>query len=542
LLEADAAVRNRDSAVRPFSAFIVGWLAFIIGSAAATEPVNRTPPPLRAKPPGPELFAGTNIWAFTINIDAPNMQSLRQKPRTWAQATVWLGKENYGTVGVHIKGSQGSLQSIDERPSLTLSFNKFVPGRRCHGLRKLHLNNTAEDPSFMTEILCGELCRQAGLPAARAGHATLQLNGRRLGLYVFKEGLTTEFLAQYFRRTDGNLYDGGFQKDVDEVMERIHGDGPDDQSDRLALVAAAWERDPARQWKRLQEVLDVDRFISLLAITTLTWNWDGYPMARNNYRIYHDTETDKLVFIPHGLDQMFWEPQGTIYPRMNALVSAAVLRAPEARRLYRQRLAELHANIFQENVLTNRVNQLAAFIQPYLPNASAEAAKLRRQISGRAQSIAEQLRLPEPQPVTFVNNEASVKSWSKLGAGNVATLEELRVEGERRVLRIQAQGRTSAGWVTRLWLPVGTYEFSARVKVREVVATGGDRSSGAGVRSTASRLATRRLTGNSDWEELRCRLVARPPEDMAELVCELRNASGEVWFDLDSLKLRRITP
>jgi hypothetical protein len=501
-----------------------------------------SPQPLRAKAPGPELFAGTNVWPFIITIDSANMQSLRQQPRTWAKATVWLGKESYGTVGVHIKGSQGSLQGIDERPSLTLSFNKFVPGRRCHGLRKLHLNNTAEDPSFMTEILCGELCRQAGLPAARAGHATLQLNGRRLGLYVVKEGLTTEFLAQYFRRTDGNLYDGGFQKDVNEVMERIHGDGPDDQNDRLALVAAAGERDPARQWKRLQEVLDVDRFISLLAITTLTWNWDGYPMARNNYRIYHDPETGKLVFIPHGLDQMFWEPQGTIYPRMNAMVAAAVLRAPEARQLYRQRLAQLHASIFQENTLTNRVNELAALIQPYLPNTPAQAAKLRQQITGRARSIAEQLRLPEPQPVSFVDNQASVKGWSKLGASDSTTLEELRVESSRRVLCVRAAARTTAGWVTRLWLPGGTYEFTARVKVHEVVGSSSDRSSGAGLRSMASRLPGRRLTGDSDWEDLRCRLVARPPEDMAELICELRSASGEAWFDLDSLKLRRMAP
>jgi spore coat protein H len=533
-------VRKGYSAMRRILVFTVGLLAFISGSVAATELPNRSPQPPRPKAPGAELFAGTNVWAFSITIDSLNMQSLRRQPRAWAKGTVLLGKETYPNVGIHIKGSQGSLQAIDERPSLTLSFNKFVAGRRCHGLRKLHLNNTAEDPSFMTEVLCGELCRQAGLPAARAGHATLQLNGQRLGLYVVKEGLTTEFLAQYFRRTDGNLYDGGFQKDVDQVMERIHGDGPDEQKDRLALVDAAWERDPARQWKRLQEVLDIDRFISLLAITTLTWNWDGYPMARNNYRIYHDPETDKLVFIPHGLDQMFWEPQGTIYPRMNALVAAAVLRIPEARQLYRQRLAQLHADIFQENVLTNRVNELAALIQPYLPNAFAQAAKLRQQISGRAKSVAEQLGLPEPQPMTFVDNEAALKGWNRLGASAVAVLDELRVETSRSILRIRATARTTAGWITRVWLPAGTYEFSARVKAHQVVGSGNDRNSGVGVHSTASRLPTRRLMGDSEWEDLRCRLVVRSPEAIVEFLCELRSASGEAWFDLDSLKLRRL--
>src|SRR5262249_16489364 len=158
----------------------------------------------------------------------------------------------------------------------------------------------------------------------------------------------------------------------------------------------------------------------------------------------------------------------------------------------------------------------------------------------RAQSIAEQLRMPEPQPVTFVDNEVSVKSWSKLGASNSTALEELRVEQTRRVLRVQAQGRTTAGWVTRLWLPTGTYEFMARAEVREVVTGAGARNAGAGLRSPMSRWPSRRLTGNSEWEELRCRLVVRSTEDMVELVCDLRNASGEVWFDLDSLKLKRL--
>jgi hypothetical protein len=35
-----------------------------------------------------------------------------------------------------------------------------------------------------------------------------------LGLYVLKEGFTPDFLTCFFRRADGNLYDGGFLKDV----------------------------------------------------------------------------------------------------------------------------------------------------------------------------------------------------------------------------------------------------------------------------------------------------------------------------------------
>jgi spore coat protein H len=200
------------------------------------------------------------------------------------------------------------------------------------------------------------------------------------------------------------LYDGGFRTDINRPLERIAGEGPDDQADRLALLAAAREPDLAGRWVRLQKLLDMDRFISLLAMSTITWNWDGYPMAKNNYRIYHDPLTDKMVFIPHGLDQMFWEAQGSIYPPMRGLVAAAVMATPEGRKLYRERLADLHAKVFRVSVLHQRIDALVTRIRPYKSDAAQQGARLKAQITARWNSISEQLQRPEPVRKTRVNN------------------------------------------------------------------------------------------------------------------------------------------
>ena len=357
--------------------------------AAAAEPV----PP---SPPGAELFACTSVLAFCVDIGEEGTESLRQQPRESVKATLRYGGAVFPDVAVHIKGSQGSVQSIDDRPALTVSFNKHFPTRRFRGLRKIHFNNEAEDPTFLTDVLCTELFRGAGVPAARAGYATLQLNGRPLGLYVLKEGLTREFLAQHFKQTGGNLYDGGFQIDVNRSLELLQGPGPEGQPKLRALVAAAREPDISDRWSRLARVLDTERFARSLAMQTLTWNWDGYAMARNNYRIYHDPETDRLVFIPHGLDQMFWEPEGPIYPRMRGLVAAAFVGTTEGDRLYRDRLTELHTKLFQVDRLTRRVHALAALIKPFHPDVDVHAARLNGLIAGRIQSVAEQLQATAP--------------------------------------------------------------------------------------------------------------------------------------------------
>jgi hypothetical protein len=174
-------------------------------------------------------------------------------------------------------------------------------------------------------------------------------------------------------------------------MERIGGKGPDTQRDRSSLAAAAREPDPQRRWERLQKQLDTERFVSLLAVTTLTWNWDGYPMARNNYRVYHDPETDKMVFIPHGLDQMFWEPQGPIYPRMRGLVAAAVMGTPQGRAAYRARLQELNRDVFTIASIHSRIDELTARIVPYRADAQQQAARLKKLIAGRSKFVSRQL-------------------------------------------------------------------------------------------------------------------------------------------------------
>ncbi len=53
----------------------------------------------------------------------------------------------------------------------------------------------------------------------------------------------------------------------------------------------------------MEKLLDVDRFISYVVCEMITVDWDGYPSKCNNYRIYHDPKTNKITFIPSGMDQ-----------------------------------------------------------------------------------------------------------------------------------------------------------------------------------------------------------------------------------------------
>src|SRR5260221_12900960 len=159
---------------------------------------------------------------------------------------------------------------------------------------------------------------------------------------------------------------------------------------------------------RLDKVLDLDRFITFIALDVMMWDWDGYPMKPNNYRIYHDPDSDRLLFMPHGLDQMFWRPDGSIRPPMGGLVARSVLQTSEGQRRYRERMSQLLTNVFNADAITSRVQELAATIQPVMaegrffavPQHKQQVTMLCQHIAQRARIIEQKVGVPG-KPVKF---------------------------------------------------------------------------------------------------------------------------------------------
>lgn len=330
------------------------------------------------------IFDRPTLLRFQIEVASGDAESLRREPRKAVPAKVIVDGKEFPRVGVHIKGSQGSLRAFEDKPSLTLAFGKFDKDARFHGLRKIHLNNSVQDSTYLCEDLSGELFRRAGVPAARVAWATVELNGRKLGLFVLKEGFTKEFLRQYFPDGDGNLYDGGLHRDVNEPLERDSGEGVGNHSDLQALAAAASEPDVRSRWTKLQSTLDVDRFVSFMATEVLAGHIDGYSLMQNNYRIYFEPRTNHAVFLPHGMDRMFYEPTASLTPPMKALVARAVIETPEGAARYRRRVAELADQVFDPAWMTNRINAAVKLLEPVEPLVAREAGPLRERVIARA--------------------------------------------------------------------------------------------------------------------------------------------------------------
>lgn len=519
------------------------------GRRARRDPPRPTAPP-RANLP-------TNLWRLEINISVADANRLRSdfwhrgrppgQERTEVLARVVEGGVTYTNVALHLKGSAGSFRPFDDQPALTLNFSKHAPGQRFHGMGKLSLNNSVQDPTFICEALSRELFVAAGVPAPPATHATVVINGRDLGLYVAVEGWGKPFLRRHFPKVDGNLYDSGFVQDIVGQLEVNSGDQPEDRSDLEALIAAAREPDRARRWERLEAVLDMDRFITLLALEVMLCHWDGYSMNRNNYRIFHDRSTGKLVFMPHGMDQLFGGrrtgPDLPILPPMQGMVARSVLSTPAGRKRYLARMQELVDTQFKVPALTNRVQELANRIRPTLAAYSPDLARyhddtvesLKLRIEMRGMELIRQLAEPRDTLPVPAGQVVRIEGWApRVFNGRPGLVRCARLEHEgRAALSIELPATGGAGsWRTRVRLDPGRYWFVGEARTDGL---GGD----GGICLRVAGVSARYQTAETGWEKLRVGLEVEEDGAEVELVCEAGGPGGRAWFAVETLGLLR---
>lgn len=512
------------------------WAQAPAPAAKAPASTAKKPAKKAEKKPDPSVayFADTKIPRITIEIAPEELQKLRRADRAYVKCRVIeQDGDTYEDVGVHLKGAAGSYRGIDDRPALTLNFDKFKDGQKFHGLDKVHLNNSVQDGTYMHEILSRELFSKAGYPSARATHALVTFNKRDLGLYVVAEGFDRDWLKRNFANPDGHLYDGGFCQEIDARKKVLCSPDKEPTQAEIKLVLdAAREGDPVKRLERLEESLNVDKFLTFMALELMLCHWDGYVRNRNNYRLYWDPSDKKLVFLAAGMDQMFGDPNFDIY-NGGALVANQLMGLPTVRARYVERVKELYENVWLKAEMEKRIDELAAKLKP-VRNLDGPAADMKRRIADRTRSIARMLNMV-PKPVKF-NDKGELfltDFFTQLDSGPCKH-EEVTVDG-KKCLRITCEGDGVASYRFKLFLDAGKYTFEARAKAIGVEPRPDPQHTGAGIRISGGT-RTNKLVGNTEWTLLQHELEG---SSEVTVVLELRATKGAVLYEIPSIKLVR---
>ncbi|HNH47380.1 MAG TPA: CotH kinase family protein, partial [Myxococcota bacterium] len=261
--------------------------------------------PVPGQDAGELLFQDRWLTRVDLKIPAEGIAALAVDPYQEVPGSVGVGAVWFDDVGVHLKGGWGSLRTLNEKAGFKVDLNEFED-QRIAGQETLTLNSMVQDPTYLHEYLTYTLFRDLGVPAPRTGWAQVYLNGEYYGLYLWVETVDDSFLDRWYDQKDGTLYEGAYGVDLyngeEYSFEYDEGPDPNDRADLVDLMLLL-DADPSEAALGvLEQSVDIDAFLMVMAVEAGTLHWDGYT-TQNNYRLYHDPVSGRFSMIPWGTDQ-----------------------------------------------------------------------------------------------------------------------------------------------------------------------------------------------------------------------------------------------
>ena len=500
----------------------------------------------REAPLEPTFREGT-LSHVSLGVALESLDSLRRAPRTFVPADLTWNGLPPRPARIRLKGSVGSFQPVDENPSLTL---EFPPSSLRPGFTRpdrLHLNNSIEDPSRLHVAVASLVFRAAGHPTPSAGWARVRLAERDLGVYVITEGHTDSFLDAAYGAGAGTLFEPRPGSDVGEDLRWQAGNAASVEP-FVRLADATLVSDLAERRSRLEQTLDLPRFLDFMALEVLLGHRDGYTMARNNYRVFLRASDQKVVFLPHGTDQLLGNPDLPWLPHAAGLVARAAFEVPEWRDAYRARMIAHHRDWFESGKLLGLYREQAARLSASLALDERrilrdELVVIEERVRARTESLRRQLHEDAPPLPSVGSHPFPLTRWSRLRPGKspAAPPESESGPDGRPALPLSArEALNQDAWHQSVQLPAGRYAFEGRALAREFAPLPFGKHHGPALRVAGRARSSESSTPDGTWQNLRTEFEVGPPSENVELLCEFRAREGRVWFDVASLRLVRV--
>jgi hypothetical protein len=272
------------------------------------------------------VFDESSLRTYTLSLDPVVWANLLATARdeVYALADLQVDGERLPQVGLRFKGGTGTLDAcFDETDTLVCSklsmkikFDEVDPEQRLHGLKRLNFNSMRTDRSQMHERLGYRLFREMGVPAPRATHARLVVNGEYRGVFSLVEDVDGRFTKSRFIPGDGNLYKQQWPDTDNLGVLTEHLETNEEEPEHSALVsfyAALRDAAPEALASVLEQYTDVDQLLSYLAVDRAIGNWDGMTAfycfgdacSNHNYFLYQHDTGPRFALIPWDLDNTF---------------------------------------------------------------------------------------------------------------------------------------------------------------------------------------------------------------------------------------------
>jgi hypothetical protein len=322
------------------------------------------------------VLAYDSIPQFDLQIPPDSMATLRMQTAptdntTWVTGTLSYQGRSYGPVGISLKGTH-SFQTIDQKAAFRVSIKQYAKDARFFGLSELVLNNMTTDYSMIHERVAYWLARQVGgLPALRANHAVVTVNGQLYGLYANVEAAKKEFLARAYPDPSGTLYSIHYADFQPQYLAGFQlQEGMDDMAPIQTVTSDLMMSNADQAMNQVSKQIDMSEFARYWGFSIVIGQFSSkWPYAAENEPVgndaglYIDPKTNLMTFFHEATDNAFYSADQDPTQTNSALTETCEKSASCMQSVVNQAWSILD----QVNQLgwTTEMDRVAAQIAPY---------------------------------------------------------------------------------------------------------------------------------------------------------------------------------
>jgi hypothetical protein len=348
----------------------------------------------------PELFDPTVFRVFEVQFAQSNWWNTLEgyynaNNGQMLEADLTVDGITYNQVGVAFKGNSSffGLPNNSQKASFSIQMDYVVPDQELYGVDTMNLNNGFQDPTFMREVLYGNL-GDPFVPMPRGAFTRLEINGASWGVYPLVEQIDKKFLRDNFESDEGvrwkvpgntndpnanafpllylgtnpNVYDNGYT---------LKTEGATNPWDHLIETCDVLNNTTLAQLEdQIDEVFSVDRAMWVILIENIFMDDDSYIRKGADYALYWNDYDERMNLMQRDGNEAFGTGSGSTWPgpslyELNPFYHQGATNRPVLNRLlaiqdFRQRYLAHYRTLIDQmwriDVIGPLITQYAALI------------------------------------------------------------------------------------------------------------------------------------------------------------------------------------
>jgi spore coat protein CotH len=207
------------------------------------------------------------------------------------------------------RGGSDGQDEVDKEPGDTpflLKFDEFIQGQTYQGYAEVAIR-LGGGASLLNELVAFSIHKEVGQIVPETAYASVQIGDEDPILYVITEHLDEQYVDKYFPGTDGILYKAGnfigFSYRGDDpssyidVYEQKTNKNDDDLYALIEFLKFVDESTDEEFANELGQWLDIESFITFMALDNLLANHDSFVGMGSNYYLYFNKGTEQFTML-----------------------------------------------------------------------------------------------------------------------------------------------------------------------------------------------------------------------------------------------------